>query len=87
MTRTAQEVLQADFLLLRSKILDIAATLDRIDRADGSVLNSPQMKLVLEGIQMLSRADGSRAESIQLLFSRQYDPAWRQNMQIDVPER
>jgi hypothetical protein len=36
-SRSAQKVLTEEFFLSRSKILDLAATLDRLDRAEGSV--------------------------------------------------
>ncbi len=40
-TRDAAEVLDHDFLEARCKILEIAATLDRIDRAPRGTSNNP----------------------------------------------
>lgn len=84
MPQTSEQILQQEFLLARSKILELAATLDRIDRAQGNVAEHPQMKLLQSGFKILTDAAGpeSRAEQVQLLFSRQYSDAWRQTFGI-----
>jgi len=77
-TRTAQDILEQDFLNIRCLILDLAASLDRIDRAEGSdsVANHEQMKLLQGGIDLL-KADGpGRAAQVQLHFSDQYEEGW-----------
>ena len=55
-----------------AKILELAATLDRIDRAGGNVDQQPQMQLLRRGFQILSGTANERAEQVQLLFSREY---------------
>ncbi len=52
MPRSASDVLQSEYLVARSKILELAATLDRLDRCSGSVDDHPQKKLLIEGIQI-----------------------------------
>ncbi len=76
-TRTKQAVLDADFLALRAKILEIAAGLDRIDRAAGDVSRDARRERLDEAIRLLLTDEPDRAEQVQLLFSREYDAAWR----------
>ena len=73
----AQEILDREYLQVRSNILDIASALDRQDRATGQLADDPRRKLLEEGIAILASNSSDRAEEIQLLFSRDYDPDWR----------
>ncbi|MCO6459064.1 MAG: hypothetical protein J5I93_27465 [Pirellulaceae bacterium] len=75
---TAAQVLDREYLELRAKVLELAASLDRLDRGDGSVVDDPRLRKVRAGLELLLRDDASRAERIQLLFSRDYDAGWRQ---------
>ena len=74
----AQTVLQREQLPLRAKILEIAASLDRLDRAGGSLADDPRMTQIRQAITALGATAPGRAEQIQLLFSLPYDDAWRQ---------
>jgi hypothetical protein len=73
---TADQIFERWFLETRSKLLDIAAHLDRIDRAPGSPSNDPRRTAVEEAIRTLLGAGPDRAEHIQMIFSREYDPDW-----------
>jgi hypothetical protein len=75
--RTKQAVLDADFLALRAKILEIAAGLDRFDRAGGDWPSDPRRLRLDEAIRLLLGDEPERAEQVQLLFSRSYDESWR----------
>jgi hypothetical protein len=70
----AAAVLDAFYLDARSRILDLAATLDRIDRGGGTA--DPRLGKLLAGIERLLGA-GDRAEAVQHLFSLDYDPGWK----------
>ena len=74
----APEVLEREFLGVRARLLELGATLDRIDRAPGRVEHDPRMVLIRQALEALVRPDGDRAEQIQLLFSLEYDDAWRE---------
>ena len=78
----AQQILDREFLEIRAKILEIAASLDRIDRADGSVQDSAERKLVAQGIDILSSDSVDRAEQVQMLFSRQYQADWQREFDL-----
>lgn len=73
----ARAVLDREYLELRAKILELAASLDRLDRGDGDVSDDPRMALIRRGFKLLRDGDGQRAEQIQHLFSLEYDPQWR----------
>jgi hypothetical protein len=74
----APDVLNRDYLEIRCKLLEIAASLDRIDRSQGSAAGDPRLALIREAFDVLMDERGDRAEQIQLLFSRQYDDDWQQ---------
>jgi hypothetical protein len=79
--RTKSDVLQADFLEIRQRILDLAAMLDRYDTAleEADQKPDPRLAQIREGIAALSTSDRPRAESVQRIFSLAYDPDWQEN--------
>ena len=78
MSMTAEEILDRDYLSIRANILDIAAALDRQDRAEGGIEQDQRRKLLESGIAVLGSDSPDRAAQVQLLFSREYNPAWRE---------
>lgn len=73
----APEVLEREFLEIRARLLHVAASLDRLDRADGSVADDPRRDKIRRALAILAADDAQRAEKIQLLFSRPYDANWK----------
>jgi hypothetical protein len=84
--RNANEVFDQEFLPLRAKLLEVAAALDRLDRADGSVASESRRMQIQAAIQVLLRPDDDRAEQIQLLFSRPYEEGWRKKLRMTNDE-
>jgi hypothetical protein len=82
--RDATEVLDRDFLEARCKILELAATLDRIDRAPARHGEHPDSRLgqLRQALDALVEPGPGRAETIQRIFSLEYDPGWRQHMDV-----
>lgn len=80
--QTASQVLDRHYLEARARILEIAAILDRIDRADGSTSDDPRDALLRQGIEILSGSAENRAEQVQKLFSRAYSANWRDEMGV-----
>lgn len=74
----APKVLEGYFLEARSKLLDLAAILDRIGRgADASgTEQDPRIVRIRQALEVLHDQSGGRAERIQQIFSREYDPQW-----------
>jgi hypothetical protein len=77
----AEAALAAYYLEARSKLLDLAAALDRVERGTGAADLSadPRLERLRAGLRMiLEGADtpAGRAAAVQRLFSLEYDPAW-----------
>ena len=81
-TQNASQVLERHFLESRAKILELAAVLDRIDRARGTTGDDPRADQLRHGIELLLASDSNRAEQVQQLFSRTYRESWRSEMGI-----
>ena len=72
----AKTALDAAYLEARSKILDLAAILDRIDRGDGDVDSDARLELIRRATEALLTDSPDRAERIQRIFSLPYDATW-----------
>lgn len=72
-TLTAQQVLDTYFLEVRSRLLDIAATLDRLNRAaDASAVRGDRRLLfIAEALKVLESNSPQRAQVIQELYSKE----------------
>jgi len=70
------EVMDAYFLEMRAKLIEIAATLDRLDRANaahGAEAIPPtdaRLVFVHKALEVLKSDAGNRAELIQRLYSK-----------------
>ena len=75
----AARALDQFFLEARSKILDVAAILDRVGRgAEAAEAEAdPRMEKVRRALEILLDRSGGRAERIQQIFSLEYDPNWK----------
>lgn len=66
--------------MLRSRLVEVAATLDRLDRAGPTGPEArgrvQQAEAVLK--TLLEAGDADRAERVLELLSRDYDPGWRE---------
>ncbi len=84
-----QETFERYFLELRCKLLDVAAILDRVERAPGDgqeIENDPRMVQVRRALELLATRRTGYAEEIQLIFSRPYDPEWRTKFGLSTAE-
>ena len=78
----ASAVLDREFLEVRAKILELAASFDRLDRASGSVASDPRVGQIREAIAALLDQEPDRAERVQLVFSLPYDDDWRRTFDL-----
>ena len=85
-SRTAPAVFDAEFLPVRAKLLEVAAALDRIDRAEGKITKDPRRTQIQAAIQVLLRPEDDRAEQLQLIFSRPYEDDWREKFRMTNDE-
>ncbi len=78
----APSALDREFLEIRARVLELAAALDRLDRAGESGVADPRLARIAEGIQALESSQSDRAERVQLIFSLPYDQEWRTNLGV-----
>jgi hypothetical protein len=73
----ARTALDTFFLEARSKLLDLAAIFDRIDRGSGRAdLDDPRLQRLRQALELIREEKPGRAERVQQLFSLEYDPNW-----------
>jgi hypothetical protein len=65
---SASKTFDNEFLGIRCRLIELAAALDRIDRA-GGVIGDPRSSQIQESIQLLADGGPNRAERIQMAFS------------------
>jgi hypothetical protein len=75
----AARALDQYFLEARSKLLDLAATLDRIGRGDDSSTANADGRVarINRALEVLRADAPNKAELIQQIFSLEYDPNWK----------
>jgi hypothetical protein len=68
---SAAKVLDREFLGIRCRLIELAAALDRIDRAEGAVVDDPRRLQIRRSLEILSAEtdEPSRAERVQMEFS------------------
>lgn len=67
----ASQVLDLYFLEARARLIELAATLDRIDRAPGAeaLRHDARLKFIQDALRILLQAEPGRARAIQELYS------------------
>ena len=75
----ADRALDTFFLEARSKLLDIAAILDRIQRGQAAAELDGDSRLdkIRQALRILLEGGPASAERIQQVFSLNYDPTWK----------
>jgi len=79
---TAPDLLEREFLILRAKLLELGAGLDRLARASGDVTRDPRYVNLQKALQELQQPGTDRAERLQLLFSLPFDEHWQRKFAI-----
>jgi hypothetical protein len=73
----ADQALETYFLEARSKLLDLAAMLDRIDRGrEAGVKADLRVARIRQALAVLGEGGPDRAARVQEIFSLPYDPDW-----------
>ena len=75
----ASQALDTYFLEARSKLLDLAAVLDRIGRGRDAARTEedPRLEKIRRALLVLQDRSGGRAERIQQIFSLDYEADWK----------
>ena len=66
-----EKVMEGYFLETRAKLLEIAANLDRVDRAGGVPSGDARLTFIQKALTILQGAGPGRAEKIQRLYSKE----------------
>lgn len=84
-TLDAETILTREQFKIRAKLIEIAAILDRIDRADGEVNHDVRMLEIRKSFEVLSgeNSDGGRAAQIQMIYSKEFDPQWKKSLKLN----
>jgi hypothetical protein len=87
--RKPAAALDRDFLETRSRLLDLAAALDRLDRDPSSFdpSSDPRVRQVREGLSILLSNEPGRAERVQRLFSLEYQADWRERFGLPAGKK
>jgi len=86
--QSASEVFDQVYLDLRAGVLVLAASLDRIDRCEGSERIGEDLRRVRieQSLEILATPGLNRAEQIQVLFSDAYTPGWNSADSTDTSD-
>jgi hypothetical protein len=63
------KVVDREFLGIRCRLIDLAAALDRIDRAEVSAAGEPRQDQIRHSLEILMKSSPNRAEQVQMAFS------------------
>jgi hypothetical protein len=66
----APQPLDREFLGIRCRLIELAAALDRIDRAGSCVADDPRMAQIRRSLELLAGNASDRAEQVQMVFSK-----------------
>ena len=80
---SAVETLNREFLGIRARLIDLAATLDRVYRGAGCVADDPRMSQIRRSLQVLAGEGNDRAAQVQQIFSLPYREGWQQEYGLD----
>jgi len=83
-TTNATDMLNREFLEVRTRLLDIAAALDRIDRRTGATeaRSDQRYSQVAKALGLLCDGQANRAERVQKVFSDPYQPHGEANVEF-----
>ena len=84
--RSSTDVFDQEFLPIRAKLLEVAASLDRLDRASDSLTSELRLKQIQDAINVLLRPEDDRAKEVQLIFSRPFEDDWRNKLRMTNDE-
>ena len=76
---TAAQVLEREFLEVRCRFLDIAASLDRLNQATGAEATraDPRIGQMRDAAGVLADDKPDRLTRVHMLFSLPYEQEWR----------
>ncbi len=83
----APELLNQEFLEIRARLLQVAAALDRLDRADGDVSRDKRRTDLDRAMRVLLDSNPERAARLQMIFSLPYDKDWKESLCLNSNDK
>ena len=77
MSGSACNKMDIEFLGIRCRLIELAAALDRIDRAKASAVSDPRTAQIRRSLEILAGNGPNRAEEVQMVFSLPYEKGIR----------
>ncbi len=68
-TLPTAKTLDAEFLGIRCRLIELAAAMDRIERLDTDAASDPRVAQIRRGLEIIIDTAPERAERVQLVFS------------------
>lgn len=81
---SAADVLEREYLEMRSLILRLAASFDRMERSQSPKEDNEKRERLEQGVQILLDQQGNKAERVQKLFSLAYHSNWHQEFGLQI---
>ncbi len=75
---SAAEILDREYLGIRARLIDIAAALDRIDRAEGATGADSRRDEIRRSLEIIGAEKSDRAEALQSVFSLPHQDDWKE---------
>lgn len=77
---TAKSILDREFLEMRCRLIDLAASMDRVERGSeaGQVAGDLRMRLLQDAVRLLNNGGPDRALRMQMHFSDGFASKWRE---------
>jgi hypothetical protein len=74
----AKVILDRTFLQMRCRVLDLAADLDRLDRASEphAISDDERLRKLRQAMETLLESRSDRAQQVQMIFSDPYESNW-----------
>jgi hypothetical protein len=74
---TALDVFNREFLTIRCRLIELAAAIDRVGRANGEVADDPRWRQLQQAIGVIASPEGNRAERVLMTFSLPCAENWQ----------
>jgi hypothetical protein len=75
-TITAPQVFDREFIGIRARLIELGASMDRVQRATGFTSGDPRSEKIRQALQTLLGDCPNKTEQIQMLFSLPYEEHW-----------
>ncbi|MGW8257678.1 MAG: hypothetical protein ACWGMZ_09355 [Thermoguttaceae bacterium] len=76
-SNSVTKTLDREYIAIRAQLIDLAASLDRLQRANEPISGDPRMDKIRRAAMILTSDKANRAEEMQIVFSLAYQENWQ----------